>query len=214
MAGAFILLSRILRLKPGTYPMFGKEHLVLWFYWRLFDRCVGEFSAGGMIGASLLSATDGSKWTNAIYRLLGAKIGENTVIDIHTGLGYLLFPRLVTIGQGCSLNKGVKIRTFEFRDGKIEVRPVVIGDNVHLGAMTMVMPGAKIADGTVIGPRSVVPFGQAASGNLVGNPLEQQIENLSYTGAEVDPLAARWPKKKDDAATTTTTTTTGNQQSL
>merc|ERR1719428_21021 len=206
MAGAFILLSRILRLKPGTYPMFGKEHLVLWFYWRLFDRWVGEFSAGGMLGASLLSATDGSRWTNTIYRWLGATIGENTVIDIHTGLGYLLFPHLVTIGRGCSLNKAVKVRTFEFRDGRIEVRPVVIGDNVHLGAMAVVMPGAKIADGTVIGPRSVVPFGGEVSGHVVGNPLEQQIENLSYTGAEVDPLVARWPKK--DAATTTTT---GNQ---
>lgn len=194
MAGSFILITclPLMRLKPGTYPMYGKEHLILWFYWRLFDRCVGEFSAGGMLGASLLSATDGSVWTNRIYRMLGASIGANTVIDVHTGLGYLLFPHLVTIGKGCSLNKGAKVRTFEFRDGTIIVQPVRIGDDVHLGAMAVVMPGAEVSNGAVIAPRTVVPMGASVGGTVVGNP-PQQMDELPYTGAEADPLAVSWP---------------------
>eukprot|EP00746_Dinoflagellata_sp_MGD_P003341 gnl/MRDRNA2_/MRDRNA2_106500_c0_seq1.p1 gnl/MRDRNA2_/MRDRNA2_106500_c0~~gnl/MRDRNA2_/MRDRNA2_106500_c0_seq1.p1 ORF type:complete len:786 (-),score=101.26 gnl/MRDRNA2_/MRDRNA2_106500_c0_seq1:290-2560(-) len=194
VAGVFILVSRlpVMQLIPGSYPMYGKEHLVLWFYLRLFDKCMGEFSAGGMMGASLLSSTDGSRWTNAIYTWLGAKIGADTVIDIHTGSGYLLFPSLVTIGRGCSLNKGVKIRTFEFKNGKIEVNPVVIGDNVHLGAMATVMPGATIDEGTVVGPRSVVPCGKQVDGNVVGSPL-QHDGVAAYAGAEANPLAAAWP---------------------
>lgn len=195
MAASFIIISRIpaMRLKPGTYALYGKEHLILWFYWRLFDRCVGEFSAGGMLGASLLSATDGSVWTNRIYRMLGAIIGPNTVIDIHTGLGYLLFPHLVTIGKGCSFNKGAKVRTFEFRDGSIIVKPVVIGDNVHVGAMAVIMPGAEVANGTVIAPRSVVPMCSAVRGNVVGNPPQFNIKEAPYSTAEADPLQASWP---------------------
>lgn len=194
MAASFILISQIpfMRIQPGTYAMYGKEHLVLWFYWRLFDRCVGEFSAGGMLGASLLSSTDGSVWTNRIYGMLGAEIGANTVIDVHTGLGYLLFPHLVTVGKGCSFNKGVKVRTFEFRDRRLIVKPVKIGDHVHVGAMSVIMPGAEVADNSVVAPRTVIPMCSTVAGCLVGSPPQIVVE-LPYTGAEAEPLKVSWP---------------------
>lgn len=83
----------------------------------------------------------------------------------------------VEIGRNFLMGPGVKIisanHDFDARSSSTRNPPVVIGNNVWIGANAIILPGVFIADGCVIGAGSVVTKSICESNSLVvGNPAK------------------------------------------
>lgn len=98
------------------------------------------------------------------FRSLGAIIGENCEIR-NSSFGSE--PYLITIGNNVRINSGVQLITHDggvwvLRNMKEEyktadlVKPIRIGDNVHVGSNAIIMPGVSIGSNCIIGCGAVV----------------------------------------------------------
>jgi acetyltransferase-like isoleucine patch superfamily enzyme len=86
----------------------------------------------------------------------------------------------VSIGNDCLLGADVLIADTDFHpidpDGRrwrkdgVRTAPVDIGDNVFIGARTMVLKGVRIGDNAVIGAGSVVTTDVPADAVAAGSP--------------------------------------------
>lgn len=92
---------------------------------------------------------------------IGAIIGENTMID----MGAILGGR-ATVGKNCHIGAGTVLA------GVIEppsANPVIVEDNVLIGANSVVIEGVRIGKGAVVGAGSIVlkdvPPGAVVGGN-------------------------------------------------
>lgn len=99
------------------------------------------------------------------WREQGAKIGEHCEIYSTSNLGSE--PYLISIGNHVRINDRVNLIT---HDGGLWVvrelypelskadliKPIVIGNNVHIGTGAVIMPGVHIGDNCIIGVGAVV----------------------------------------------------------
>lgn len=77
----------------------------------------------------------------------------------------------VLLGPGCCLSTaGHAMDPAQRRAGLETARPIVIGDNVWLGAGVLVLPGVTIGENSVIGAGSVVNRDVPANVVAAGNP--------------------------------------------
>jgi len=106
------------------------------------------------------------------------EIGEDTWVGYFTildGSGGL------KIGKHCSIASGVHIYTHDsirwatknlIKDGKhIDRAPVTIGDNVFIGANSVILKGVKIGDRAIIGANSVITK-DIAEGEIVKKVIQ------------------------------------------
>ncbi len=102
------------------------------------------------------------------------RIGSNCVF----GTGIILeFAESVTIGDRVSLADRVVVLTTthelgpkEHRAGTVVRHPVVIGNDVSIGAESIILPGAVLGDGARVMPGSVVNAKVAAGTTVSGIP--------------------------------------------
>jgi tetrahydrodipicolinate N-acetyltransferase len=93
---------------------------------------------------------------------IGAVIGEKTMIDMNTVIG-----GRAIIGKGCHIGAGSVIA------GVIEpphALPVIIGDNVVMGANAVVLEGVKIGNNCVVAAGCVVISDVADNSVVAGVP--------------------------------------------
>ncbi len=88
----------------------------------------------------------------------------------------------VRIGRGCNLGPQVAIlcQTHEVEgDGRYrrqaEHKPVVVGDDVWLGARSTVLPGVTVGDGCIVGAGAVVTRDIGPGGIWVGVPARRVV---------------------------------------
>lgn len=96
---------------------------------------------------------------------IGAKIGENTMIDMNTVLG-----GRATVGNNCHIGAGTVLA------GVIEppsADPVVVEDNVLIGANVVVLEGVRIGEGAVIAAGSIVIEDVPAGSVYAGSPAKK-----------------------------------------
>ena len=112
------------------------------------------------------------------FRSLGAVIGENCEIR-NSSFGSE--PYLITIGNKVRINSGVQLITHDggvwvLRNMKEEyktadlVKPIYIGDNVHIGSNAIIMPGVSIGSNCIIGCGAVVTKNIPDNSIAVGVP--------------------------------------------
>lgn len=103
-------------------------------------------------------------------------IGDGTIFGHHSTVAS---QEAVTIGRDCLIAELVSIRDHDHAFGSSELpikaqgrqsAPVVIGDNVWIGAKATVMRGVTIGDGAVIGANAVVTRDVPAGAVAVGVP--------------------------------------------
>jgi acetyltransferase-like isoleucine patch superfamily enzyme len=101
-------------------------------------------------------------------------IGDRTFINYGTSIGAT---KSVTIGADCIVGPYVNIFDNHFHRVEPERRgerpdslPVVIGDNVWLGARVIVLPGVTIGEGSVVGAGGVVTDDVPPRSLAVGSP--------------------------------------------
>lgn len=96
---------------------------------------------------------------------IGAKIGENTMIDMNTVLG-----GRATVGNNCHIGAGTVLA------GVIEppsAEPVIVEDDVLIGANAVVLEGVKIGKGAVIAAGSIVIDDVPADSVYAGAPAKK-----------------------------------------
>lgn len=83
----------------------------------------------------------------------------------------------VTIGDATQIGPGVQILTADHpRDpteratGTEWGRPIIIGENVWIGAGAIILPGIKIGDNAIVGAGSVVSRDVGGGDIVTGNP--------------------------------------------
>ncbi len=128
------------------------------------------------------------------YRMMLQRVGEHTFFDYNI---YVKFPWLVEIGDHVSINRGVQFFSgFKERyriilGNHVYIAPnvgffaaghdiydlsvhvggdIIVGENVWIGAGSIVLPGITIGDNSVIGAGSVVTKNVPPNSIAVGNP--------------------------------------------
>lgn len=110
-------------------------------------------------------------------------LGENVFINYNC---VLLDCNKIVIGDNCMLAPGCQLLTAYHpleanlrNSGRELAAPIVIGNNVWLGAGVIVLPGVTIGDGAVIGAGSIVTKSIPANSLAVGNPARviREINN-------------------------------------
>lgn len=107
-------------------------------------------------------------------------IGEGTFIGEYNNIratgGEIIIGNYCNISQHCSLvasnhltKKGVNISHQEWDEEKTGV---IIGNDVWIGANSVILPGVKIEDGAVIGAGSIVTKNIPQNAIAVGNPAK------------------------------------------
>ena len=86
------------------------------------------------------------------YRLLGARLGENTYSS-----GIIMDPCFVTIGDNSLVGLHAKIIPHVVEGTKLAHYPVTIGSNVTIGAGAVILSNVTIGDNALIGAGAVVP---------------------------------------------------------
>ena len=123
--------------------------------------------------------------------------GGGKDIELYPGVDFGSEPYLVEIGNHVRLNKGVTIVTHDggvwvLRKMKEECkdidlfRPVHIGNNVHIGHNSIIMPGVHIGDNCIIGCAAVVTHDIPDNSVAVGVPA-RVIETIEqYEQKHID----------------------------
>lgn len=102
---------------------------------------------------------------NGYWRSQGVQLGDNCAIDPSASFGSE--PYLISIGDHVRINEGVKFVTHDggvwvLRGMKEEHKnidlfgKITVGNNVHIGTDTIVMPGVHIGSNCIIGCGAVV----------------------------------------------------------
>ncbi len=98
----------------------------------------------------------GTPLVPAYLRLMGAKIGRDVWCETMAVTEF----DVVTIGDGCSINRGACIETHLFHDRVLRIGPTVMGDGSTLGPTSAILPDTRLGAGCVVGGRSVVLRGE------------------------------------------------------
>jgi len=125
------------------------------------------------------------KWNNLpiffgipnIVNGMNIEFGKNVTINPQV---YLNASSKITIGKNVSLSVGCKLITTtldseKFLKGKKlhYNKPILIGDNVQIGAGSVVLPGINICNNVIVGAGSVVTKNIIDSGIYVGIPARK-----------------------------------------
>lgn len=88
----------------------------------------------------------------------------------------------VTIGTQCSISWDVQILDTDYHQlvGTEMTRPVVIGDNVWIGARTVILKGVTIGDGAVVSAGSVVRHDVPARALVGGVPARVLRDDVEW----------------------------------
>jgi acetyltransferase-like isoleucine patch superfamily enzyme len=89
-----------------------------------------------------------------VYLALGARLGANTY-----SAGTIFDPIFVTIGANTLVGESALLVPHVIEGSEIAHYRIAIGDNVTIGAQTVVLAGVTIGDNAIIGANSVVTKG-------------------------------------------------------
>lgn len=133
--------------------------------------------------------------TGLLYRLLGARIGENSYTA-----GVIYDAHLVKIGENCILGENTLLTPHQMEGSTLSFLPIEIGSNVTIGAHSVILADVKIADGAIIAAGSVVKKGTRISkneiwggvpakliskNNLIQDNSKQELEDIKNSNISV-----------------------------
>jgi len=114
------------------------------------------------------------------YKLLGMKIGENTLIG-----GTIMDPCLTEFGDNCTMGLYAVIygHIHDYNKGKMLLDKIKIGNNCVIGAGAFIMPGAILEDDVKLATGAVVTKGQVLKkGKTYGGIPAKEIKSKKTKG--------------------------------
>lgn len=146
----------------------GRNSLHYWRQAKSLPRVAWNF-----IIISLARITPWLGVKNAMYRLLGMKVGRDVAFGLMAMVD-VFWPELIEVGDNSIIGYNTVLLAHEFLIDEYRIGPVVIGRNVMIGANCTILPGVVIGDGAVISAHSLVnrdvPPG-AVVGGVPARPL-------------------------------------------
>ncbi len=135
------------RYRPGDAPLWSS------LVWRdeIINSCQEQLAGEWVMEKAL-----GSPVVSAYLRAMGARIGRDVWCET---LAVTEFD-VVTIGDGCAVNRGACIETHLFQDRVLRIGPTEMGVGSTLGPVSAILPDTKLGAGCVVGGRSVVLRGE------------------------------------------------------
>jgi len=161
---ALVILIRHLirfRSREGDYP-FISSYAIRWAF------------LGSLVGLAKILILDhikGMPVLNAFFRLMGARIGRNVLINTSNMFDF----DLIEIGDNAFVGGDAVIIGHVGERGVLRIRPVRIGPRCTVGQSSVVFPGAIMEEGSVLGALSLLPKGKTLPAGTVwgGNPLRE-----------------------------------------
>ncbi|MBX0330119.1 acyltransferase [Oscillochloris sp. ZM17-4] len=145
-------------------------HNALWYWPQLAGGYLRVIRNGLLIQVARYTPFLALK--GAIYRLLGAKVGRHTSVGLMVMLD-VFFPQDVTIGDECVVGYNTTILCHDVTRGEWRRGPVLIGDNVTIGANCTILPGVMIGDGATVSAMSLVNRDVPAGAFVGGVPIQR-----------------------------------------
>lgn len=108
-------------------------------------------------------------WKLPLYRSIGMQVGEKTAFAFKVTPD-LLFPERIRVGRNCIIGYNTTILTHEYLIDEYRLGDVEIGDEVMIGAGTLILPGVRIGDRAVVAAGSVVTRDVPEGAFVRGNP--------------------------------------------
>ncbi len=109
--------------------------------------------------------------------MYNSEIGDDSGIGMRSSVGTVIIGRNVIIGdeliaisrnhEFADTNKPIKEQGFQ------EDRPIIVDDNVWIGARVILLPGIHIGEGAVIGAGAVVTKDVCPYAIVGGNPARE-----------------------------------------
>jgi acetyltransferase-like isoleucine patch superfamily enzyme len=112
---------------------------------------------------------------NIYYIIIGMKIGKNSLIG-----GVVKDPCITTIGNNVTMGEYSIIygHIHNYKDGKILIKEVKIGNNCIIGAGSIIMPGSILQDDVILATGAIVIQGQILEkGKIYGGIPAKEIKN-------------------------------------
>ncbi|MDP2653178.1 MAG: DapH/DapD/GlmU-related protein [Candidatus Omnitrophota bacterium] len=155
MLMALVSLVRVifrLRLKEGEFQV-GSPEIFKWIFVNAF------FMVVKVVFLDLILLTP---YCALFYRLMGARIGRNVLIN-SKNVGDL---SLLEIGDNSAIGGNATIVAHSFEKGGLKLKKVKIGRNVIIGLNSVILPGAEIGDHAVIAAGAIVPKNTHVAGHV------------------------------------------------
>ena len=111
-----------------------------------------------------------------LFRLMGVNIGKSVYIAPRVFLDGM-YPRLITLEDGCFLGGGCKILIHENTVDVFRIGKVRIGSNSVIGAFSIVRSGVSIGSKVQTGMGSVVMNDVPDGVVVIGNPARSLRSN-------------------------------------
>ena len=87
---------------------------------------------------------------NWLYRqFLRMKVGEQTSFALMVMLD-VMFPEKISVGRNTVIGYNTTILAHEYLIKEYRLGPIVIGDEVMIGANSTILPGVTIGDGAIV----------------------------------------------------------------
>ena len=163
VAGAIAVAAKWLVV--GRIPV-GEKPLWSSFVWR---NEVADAFVETVAAPWFARAASGTPVMNVWLRALGAKIGHGVWCETY----WLPEADLVSLGDGCTVNRGCVVQTHLFHDRIMRMDSVTLEDGATLGPHCVALPASRIGAGATVGPASLVMRGDEvpASTRWQGNPI-------------------------------------------
>ncbi|HZI89750.1 MAG TPA: DapH/DapD/GlmU-related protein [Candidatus Polarisedimenticolia bacterium] len=158
-----VLIRHLIRFRSreGDYPFFS-SYAMRWAF------------LGSLVGLAKILILDhikGMPLLNAFFRLMGARIGRNVLINTCNMFDF----DLIEIGDDAFIGGDAVIIGHVGERGLLRIRPVRIGARCTVGQSSVVFPGAVMEEGSVLGALSLLPKGKTLPAGSVwgGNPIQE-----------------------------------------
>ena len=132
-----------LKLKEGEFGV-GSLEIFKWVFVNAF------FMVVKVIFLDLILLTP---YCALFYRMMGAKIGRNVLINSKNVADL----SLLEIGDNSTIGGSATIIAHSFEKGGLKLKKVKIGKNVIIGLNSVVFPGVEIGDNALIAAGAIVP---------------------------------------------------------
>lgn len=144
VAGKWLIIGRYRR---GEHPLWS------FFVWR--DEIINSLQ-DSLAGAWLLGFALGTPVMSVYLRTMGAKVGKDVWCETLTITEF----DLVTLADGCAVNRLSCVETHLFHDRLMRIGPVWIGRGATLGPASATLPDTRLGADCSVAGRSVVLRGE------------------------------------------------------
>ena len=164
LTGVLGFIFRPRNREGNRYPLYSPT-TVKWAILSVIQRLASPFG-------SLFAAT----WVITVYyKLLGTRIGKNVIVNTHR----IWDAYLINIDDNAIVGGNAKISGHLVEKDELVLAPVYIGKRSVIGSNSLISPGCRIGDDSVIATHAVLPkFTEVPAGEVWGGIPAKKIKDV------------------------------------